>query len=196
MVPPKNLLSLLQFTFVIFPRTLIISSNNLFEHDTIGVCTMKTKYQEKWDKIASFIFNHADFKSKMYLNSFLSGVQQNHGYPTFTFCDFAFIEKWSYRLYTERLIATQKIKKYFIVILVILSRWKMIGVLQSFKILISPFPAPILFELKNKILISMIKFCNMSAEELDEKQKYQALLLIYCEACTFSSFVTNSEWIH
>lgn len=69
----------------------------------------------------------------MYLNSFLSGVQQNHGYPTFTFCDFAFIEKWSYRLYTERLIATQKIKKYFIVILVILSRWKMIGVLQSFK---------------------------------------------------------------
>lgn len=196
MVPPKNLLSLLQFTFVIFPRTLIISSNNLFEHDTIGVCTMKTKYQEKWDKIASFIFNHADFKSKMYLNSFLSGIQQNHGYPTFTFCDFAFIEKWSYRLYTERLIATQKIKKYFIVILVILSRWKMIGVLQSFKILISPFPAPILFELKNKILISMIKFCNMSAEELDEKQKYQALLLIYCEACTFSSFVTNSEWIH
>lgn len=93
MVPPKNLLSLLHFTFVIFPRILIISSNNLFEHDTIGVCTMKTKYQEKWDKIASFIFNHADFKSKMYLNSFLSGVQQNHGYPTFTFCDFAFIEK-------------------------------------------------------------------------------------------------------
>lgn len=69
----------------------------------------------------------------------------------------------------------------------------MLGFLQSFKLCLS---APILFELENKILISMIEFCNMSAEELDEKQKYQALLLIYCEACTFSSFVTNSEWIH
>lgn len=59
-----------------------------------------------------------------------------------------------------------------------------------------PFTHPFYSNWKNKILISMIKFCNMSAEELDEKQKYQALLLIYCEACTFSSFVTNSEWIH
>lgn len=36
---------------------------------------MKIKYQEKWDKIVSFIFNYVDFKSKMYLNSFLLGVQ-------------------------------------------------------------------------------------------------------------------------
>lgn len=47
MSPPKNLLSLLQFTFVIFPRILIISSNNLFEHGTIGVRTMKKKISGK-----------------------------------------------------------------------------------------------------------------------------------------------------